>query len=190
MPADIDDGLPWVNLQYLVPGQVPDYQPFPVESLPQPVQQFVVAQANSLNCDAAAVALPVLSVLASAIGGTRRIELKRGWSEPAILWTALVNDGPSSHEAIIEAAIVPLQARQAVAEQQRQEQFMPYRRKLAVLRRSAQGLGDINYAKKSTERINNARLWHALSAATSSRLPIFNLHFAMFFPLNPRSWRP
>jgi hypothetical protein len=134
MPADIDDGLPWVNLQYLVPGQVPEFQPFPVESLPLPVQQFVTAQANSLNCDTAAVALPVLSVLASAIGGTRRIELKRGWSEPAILWTALVNEGPSSHEAIIEAAIVPLQARQAAAEQERQEQFMPYRRKLAVYR--------------------------------------------------------
>jgi hypothetical protein len=134
MPADTDDGLPWVNLQYLVPGQVPEFQPFPVESLPQPVQQFVVAQANSLNCDAAAVALPVLSVLASAIGGTRRIELKRGWSEPAILWTALVNEGPSPHEAIIEAAVVPLQARQAIAEQQREELFMPYRRKLAVYR--------------------------------------------------------
>jgi hypothetical protein len=134
MPADIDDGLPWVNLQYLVPGQIPEFQPFPVESLPQPVQQFVVAQANSLNCDMSAVALPVLSVLASAIGGTRRIELKRGWSEPAILWTALVNGGPSPHEAIIEAAVVPLQARQAVAEQQRQELFMPYRRKLAVYR--------------------------------------------------------
>ena len=129
-----DDGLPWVNLQYLVPGQVPESQPFPVESLPRPVQQFVTAQANSLNCDASAVALPVLSVLASAIGGTRRIELKRGWSEPAILWTALVNEGPSPHEAIIDAAVVPLQARQAVAEQQRQELFMPYRRKLAVYR--------------------------------------------------------
>jgi hypothetical protein len=45
MPADVDDGLPWVNLQYLVPGQVPEFQPFPVESLPQPVQQFVTAQA-------------------------------------------------------------------------------------------------------------------------------------------------
>jgi hypothetical protein len=131
MPADVDDGLPWVNLQYLVPGQVPEFQPFPVESLPQPVQQFVTAQANSLNCDTSAVALPVLSVLASAIGGTRRIELKRGWSEPAILWTALVNEGPSPHEAIIAAAIVPLQARQAVAEQQRQELFPKYRQKLA-----------------------------------------------------------
>ncbi len=134
MPADSDDGLPWVNLQYLVPGQIPESQPFPVESLPQPVQQFVTSQANSLNCDTSAVALPVLSVLASAIGGTRRIELKRGWSEPAILWTALVNEGPSPHEAIIDAAVVPLQARQAVAEQQRQELFMPYRRKLAVYR--------------------------------------------------------
>ncbi len=134
MPPDTDDGLPWVNLQYLVPGQVPESQSFPVESLPQPVQQFVTAQANSLNCDASAVALPVLSVLASAIGGTRRIELKRGWSEPAILWTALVNEGPSPHEAIIDAAIVPLQARQAAAEQQRQELFLPYRKKLATYR--------------------------------------------------------
>ena len=134
VPADSDDGLPWVNLQYLVPGQVPESQPFPVASLPQPIQQFVTAQANSLNCDTSAVALPVLSVLASAIGGTRRIELKRGWSEPAILWTALVNEGPSPHEAIIDAAVLPLQARQAAAEQQRQELFLPYRKKLATYR--------------------------------------------------------
>ncbi|TVQ57334.1 MAG: DUF3987 domain-containing protein, partial [Phycisphaerales bacterium] len=37
-------------------------------------------------------ALPLLSAMAAAIGTTHRIALKRGWTEPAIVWTAIVGE--------------------------------------------------------------------------------------------------
>jgi DNA polymerase I-like protein with 3'-5' exonuclease and polymerase domains len=68
------------------------YQPFPVEALPAPLAEFVRQGALALRCDPAFVALPVLSVAASAIGNTRTIRLKRGWTEPSIIWSVIVGD--------------------------------------------------------------------------------------------------
>ena len=66
------------------------FRPFPRDVFPAPLARFVEAQAASLNCDEANVALPVLSALASAIGATRRIRIKRNWIEPAVLCAELL----------------------------------------------------------------------------------------------------
>ena len=62
------------------------HEPYPVDALPEPLCGFVRAGAKAIGCDPSYVALPLLTVLAAAIGGTRRLLLKRGWSAPAILW--------------------------------------------------------------------------------------------------------
>ena len=66
------------------------FHPFPVDALPEPIRGFVSDGAKAIGCDASFVALPLLTVLAAAIGNTRRIQLKRGWTAPAIIWTAIV----------------------------------------------------------------------------------------------------
>ena len=71
---------------------VPAYQPFPVEQLPGPARNLVTEGAASIGCDPALIALPLLSGLAAAIGNTRSIELKPGWAEPAVIYTAVVAD--------------------------------------------------------------------------------------------------
>jgi Protein of unknown function (DUF3987) len=71
---------------------IPPYQSFPLESLPPVARGYVRQGASALGCDPAFVALPVLAALASAIGNTRTIRLKRGWTEPSIVWTATVGD--------------------------------------------------------------------------------------------------
>jgi hypothetical protein len=68
------------------------FAPFPVQLLPEPIRSFVVNGAKAIGCDASYIALPLLSALAAAIGNTHRIALKRGWTEPAILWTAIVGE--------------------------------------------------------------------------------------------------
>lgn len=68
------------------------YAPFPVDVLPEPIRSFVAAGAKAIGCDASYIALPLLSALAAAIGNTHRIALKRGWTEPVILWTAIVGE--------------------------------------------------------------------------------------------------
>jgi DNA polymerase I-like protein with 3'-5' exonuclease and polymerase domains len=77
------------------PGKVkllPPYQPFPVDALPEPLGKYVSECARALRCDESYVALGVLAAVASAIGNTRLIHLKRGWDEPAVLWTSIVGD--------------------------------------------------------------------------------------------------
>jgi hypothetical protein len=68
------------------------YQPFPVDCLPEPLAEYVRQGAKALGCDESYIALPALAVVASVIGNTRTIRLKRGWVEPAIIWSAIVGD--------------------------------------------------------------------------------------------------
>jgi hypothetical protein len=142
---ETERSVPMSDSELLMPGQVPRYEPFPIEHLPQPIQQFVTQQSQSLNCDLAAIALPVLSVLASALGGNHRIQLKRGSSEPAILWTAVVREGMASLDPILEAAIAPLRHRQALAFQQQQTVMLKYRHKLAAHRYNQRRYPDGSY---------------------------------------------
>jgi hypothetical protein len=68
------------------------FQPFPVATLPEPLAEYVRQVATAIGCDPAYVALPSLAVIASAIGNTRTILLKRTWKEVSVLWTAIVGD--------------------------------------------------------------------------------------------------
>src|SRR4030095_10884228 len=66
------------------------YRAFPVDLLPLSVARFVKEGAASLGCDAAFYALPLLSAAGACIGNSRRVLVKQSWTEPAVLWTALV----------------------------------------------------------------------------------------------------
>jgi len=72
------------------------WRPFPVDALPEPIRGFVTAGAKALGCDPVMIALPLLVALASAIGATRRIRLKATWTEPAVLWGAVVAESGTS----------------------------------------------------------------------------------------------
>jgi hypothetical protein len=71
---------------------IPEYRPFPTHCLPGPWTAFVRQGAASLKCDEALVALPLLSVLAAAIGNNRRVYLGGEWFEPSVLWTCAVSE--------------------------------------------------------------------------------------------------
>lgn len=68
-----------------------EYEPFPVELMPDPIRQYVTEHAEAINIDAAFVAVPMLSVLAALIGQARRVRIKQGWTEPSVLWSVVVN---------------------------------------------------------------------------------------------------
>jgi len=94
---------------------VPTYVPFPVEVLPEPFQRYVTETAKAMGCDMSYIALPLLSAAASAIGNTHRIELKRGWTEPAIVWTAIVGDSGTMKTPAFKAAMKAIRKRQELA---------------------------------------------------------------------------
>lgn len=91
---------------------VPAFTPFPVDVLPEPIRSFVTEAAKAIGCDASYIALPMLSGLASAIGNTHRIALKGSWTEPAIVWTAIVGDSGTAKSPALELGLRPIRKRQ------------------------------------------------------------------------------
>jgi hypothetical protein len=74
------------------PATIQSWRPFPVDVLPEPARSYIMCAAKAMGCDPTYIALPLLAMLASAIGATRRVRLKAGWCEPSVLWTAIVAD--------------------------------------------------------------------------------------------------
>ncbi len=91
------------------PSQVIEpFVPFPVDALPETVASFVREGAAAMGCDSSFLALPLLVAYASAIGNTRRIRLKKSWTEPAILWGAMIGESGSMKSPALELAMRPL----------------------------------------------------------------------------------
>jgi len=93
-----DPALPW--------------KPFPTEVMPEPTRGYVRAGSHAMKCDEAYIVLPLLAGLASAIGATRRITLKPGWHEPAVVWAAVVGDSGTMKSPAQALALDPLRRAQ------------------------------------------------------------------------------
>ena len=91
------------------------WKPFPVHALPEPARSLVSQGADTLGCDPALVALPVLSTLAAAIGNSYVIEVRPGWDEVSVLWTAPVCESGTQKTPAQRLAVSPLQRRQDAA---------------------------------------------------------------------------
>jgi hypothetical protein len=91
------------------------YKPFPVGVLPEPMRSLVEAGADAVGCDPSYFALPALTVCAAAIGNSRKIELKRGWYEPSILWTCFVGESGTKKSPPLESVLEPVRRREADA---------------------------------------------------------------------------
>jgi len=136
-----------VAIQSVRPAaRILQFQPFPTDTLPEPMRGFVVAGAKAMGCDTSYFALPMLTSVAAAIGNTRRIQLKRGWTEPAILWTAIVGDSGTMKSPALELVLQPLRDRQRKALTKYTERMTIYRddllryeRDLASWKRSKAG---------------------------------------------------
>ncbi len=118
------------------------YQTFPVEVLPAPLAAFVRQGAAALGCDASYFALPVLTVAASLIGNSRVIQLKRDWTEPAVLWAAIISDSGTLKSPAQRLAVAP------VYEMQRELLDEYARRKAEFAKAKARREEKIKEAKK------------------------------------------
>lgn len=87
-------------------------EPFPLNLLPSPLCEYVREGADALGCDPSYIGVPMLPVVASAIGNTRRILLKKKWSEPSIIWAAIVGESGTAKSPALENATLPIWRRQ------------------------------------------------------------------------------
>jgi hypothetical protein len=117
----------------IIPRPAPcAYVPFCTDALPEPIQSYVRGGAKAIGCEDSYVALPMLSALAAAVGNTRRIRLKKSWSEPAVLWTGIIGDSGSLKSPAIDLALDPLRKKQAAALDVYNEAKAAYQRELAA----------------------------------------------------------
>jgi hypothetical protein len=107
------------------------YRPFPVAALPPPIRGFVDAGARAIGCDPSYLALPLLTAIAAAIGTTRRLELKRGWSAPPILWGAIVGESGTAKTPAFQLVMRPVRERQRKALERHAEEVKQYEGDLA-----------------------------------------------------------
>ncbi|MBN2563136.1 MAG: DUF3987 domain-containing protein [Phycisphaerae bacterium] len=96
------------------------WQPFPTELYPETLRRFITETAAAIGCDESFVGLPVLTVVASAIGMTREVELKASWREPPIVWGAIIARSGTLKSPALDAATAPLLRLQADAMREHQ----------------------------------------------------------------------
>ncbi len=81
------------------------WRPFPTLALPKAVFTLIEEAARAIGCDEAFVSLPLLAVLGSAIGTTRRVELKPGWRALPIVWPVTVAESGSQKSPAADVSL-------------------------------------------------------------------------------------
>lgn len=113
-------------------------QPFPLAALPKVIRRYVEEGAACLQCCVSMVALPVLVVLAAAIGTTRRIRLRGGarpWLEPPVIWATLVNESGQMKSPALDLAIALIRRHEDEAARENEEIRRQYERDVAIYER-------------------------------------------------------
>jgi hypothetical protein len=103
------------------------YRPFPVGALPKSVRKFVDAGAQAIGCDPSYLAVPLLTAIGAAIGNTRRLELKRGWLVPPILWVAVIGESGTCKTPAFQLVLRPIRERQRKALERHGEEMKQYK---------------------------------------------------------------
>ena len=130
----------------LTMASIDPFMPFPLDALPEPVRSFVADGAKAIGCDPSFIAVPLLVGLTAAIGNTRRIELKRGWTEPAIMWAAVIADSGTLKSPALELALRAVRKRQhsamkAYAEEMKrfQDELLHWEKNMSAWKHSQDG---------------------------------------------------
>jgi hypothetical protein len=85
-----------------------EFRVFPVNVLPDPIGTYISENAHDLGCDPSFIALPVLSMLASAIGNSNVLRVNGDWLEPSIVWSCIVGESGTSKSPALDRGLEPL----------------------------------------------------------------------------------
>lgn len=92
---------------------MPDVPPFPLHIFPAKVAEYWRAAGEALVCPVDYVAVPGLSLLGAAIGRSRAAEVKPGYAESPLFWTATFAPPGGTKSPALRAARAPLQQAEA-----------------------------------------------------------------------------
>jgi hypothetical protein len=120
-------------------ADLPDAEKFPVAALPPTPRQFVREAAASVGCPVDYIGLSVLAALSAAIGDTRRIELKKDWTEGAAIFGMIVGGPASKKTPAMNLALRPIRKRQMDLKAEYERQKEEYESALRDFEKSKKG---------------------------------------------------
>ena len=85
-----------------------ELEPFPLEVYPAALREYVKVCAAALPVPPDFVGVPMLCALATAIGHSREIVIKKSWHEGALFYAAIVGDAGSRKTAALSKANDPI----------------------------------------------------------------------------------
>jgi len=108
-------------------ADLPDPEEFPVSALPLTIRQFIREAAASLGCPVDYIGLSTLAALSAAIGDTRRIIMKRDWTESAAIFGMIVGGPASKKTPAMNVTLRPVRERQMALKTEYERQKEEYK---------------------------------------------------------------
>lgn len=108
VPVPTNDNWPEPDRSFLEEEAAPPV--FPMEIFPHAMADWILKAAKSKSAPPDYVAASVLTGAASLIGSARRISIWGGWSEPAILWSAIVGNPSAGKSPAMDPVLSALSA--------------------------------------------------------------------------------
>ncbi len=105
---------------------LPDPLDFPTDALPPCVCRFIEEAAADVGCPVDFVAVPALVALSAAIGDTRRILLKKSWSEGAAIFGGIVGEAATKKTPAMNLALRPVRDRQMALKAEYERALLEY----------------------------------------------------------------
>lgn len=103
---------------------------FPTDAMPKACRALIEDAEKALGCSRDLVALPMLAALAAGIGTTRACRIKKGWTEHAGLFLAVVASPGSMKSPAAKIALSPLYKKQEQLEAEHKKKRDEYDREM------------------------------------------------------------
>ena len=87
---------------------LPSVEPFPVHILPPVLRNFVKEGARAIGCPPDLIAVPLMVFAGTAIGASRVVQIKEGWTESPRVYAALVARAGEKKSPAFKLAMRPL----------------------------------------------------------------------------------
>jgi putative DNA primase/helicase len=108
--------------------ELPAPTEFPVDYMPAACRPLIREGSEAIGCPPEFVALPMLSALGSAIGNSRIVELKPGWTEKAVIFSVVIGTPGSKKSPAAKVAYKPVKDRQRILRNRYREEREKYAR--------------------------------------------------------------
>jgi len=131
-------------------SSTPVAEAFPVDVLPSKLTAFVQENALMLNCPPDYIAHPMLVAAGGAIGASRALEIKPGWTERPCLYGVVVGSPGSAKSPALKQVVAPIYENQNRLKRDFDLVFQRYEEELAEVEaiKHAKGAGKLAGASK------------------------------------------